>query len=312
MVPHAEGATAPQDDAMTRRFVHFACLDWSGAATAPLKGIALAVCDVAPAAPILQTPPHGPYWSREDVLGWLLDRADARDDMLIGIDFSPSLPFADTGAFFPGWAISPPDAPSLWAMVDDLCRTDPDLGANGFLTEDRAGLWFHRHRIPIDRNRFGEDGRGRLRVVERVARALGVTPASCFKLVGANQVGKSSLTGMRLLHRLRGRVPIWPFDPVPAHGPVIVEIYTSIAALEGGRRPGHTKMRTIAEMNEALITLGSRTISGSGPIDDHRSDAVVTAAWLRGVAQQHALWHPAELEQQPALRHTEGWTFGVP
>src|SRR3546814_10514255 len=56
-------------------------------------------------------------------------------------------------------------------------------------------------------------GRGRLRVCEHGQAAMGLSPQSCFNLVGAAQVGKSSLTCMRVLNRLRGRVPVWPFDP---------------------------------------------------------------------------------------------------
>ena len=36
---------------------------------------------------------------------------------------------------------------------------------------------------------------------------------------------------MRLLYRLAGRLPVWPVDPLPAEGSVVVEIYTTIAAL---------------------------------------------------------------------------------
>ena len=47
---------------------------------------------------------------------------------------------------------------------------------------------------------FGK-GNGRYRLVERVCRDDRHAPAtSCFNLVGAAQVGKSSLTGMRVLH----------------------------------------------------------------------------------------------------------------
>ncbi|WP_204315773.1 hypothetical protein, partial [Stenotrophomonas maltophilia] len=68
-------------------------------------------------------------------------------------------------------------------------------------------------------------------------------PYSCFNLVGASQVGKSSLTGMRVLHRLRGKVPLWPFDPLPEAGPVLVEIYTALAARAAGMRKGISKIR---------------------------------------------------------------------
>ena len=114
---------------------------------------------------------------------------------------------------------------------------------------------------------------------------------------------------MRLLHRLQHFLPIWPFDPVPPSGSLIVEIYTSIAALEAGRPKGRTKMTSIAALNEALTHIGSEPVPGAGPIDDHSSDALLTAAWLRTAHRRPELWSPAALT--PHLARTEGWTFGV-
>jgi hypothetical protein len=64
-------------------------------------------------------------------------------------------------------------------------------------------------------------------------------------------------------------------------------------------------------MNAALETLGSAPVPSTGPIDDHSSDAIVTAAWLRARAGDARLWAPAGLRDDPSLVHTEGWTFGV-
>jgi hypothetical protein len=116
---------------------------------------------------------------------------------------------------------------------------------------------------------------------------------------------------MRVLHRLAGRLPVWPFDPLPARGSVVVEIYTSIAALAAGRRKGRTKMRSVAELNDALAhpAIGSAPVARDGAIDDHASDALLTAAWLRRAATGAALWNPVDLDD--TVRRTEGWTFGV-
>ena len=140
------------------------------------------------------------------------------------------------------------------------------------------------------------------------SRGNGVSPVSCFNLVGAAQVGKSSLTGMRVLHRLAGRVPVWPFDPVPERGPLIVEIYTSIAARAAGVRPGRSKLRDGESLDAALTRLGSQPHAPLARYDDHSTDAILTAAWLRTVAHDPALWNPPGLD---AVRHTEGWTFGA-
>ena len=293
---------------MIRRFARFACIDWSGAATPRQTGIAVAVCEAGDGVPVLVGAPGG-RWSRPAVLDWLRGHAAAETDMLVGIDFSPALPFADRGAYLPGWADSPHDARALWALVDRIAIADPHLSAGAFVDHLEASRHFRRHG-GREGDLFG-GGTGRLRVTEAACRAAGFgTAQSCFNLVGAAQVGKSSLTGMRLLHRLGGRVPVWPFDPVPATGPMIVEVYTTIAARAAGRRGG-SKMRSGEALDVALAhpAIGSRVTGRSGGIDDHSSDAILTAAWLRRAATDAASWHPPAM---PAVRDTEGWTFGVP
>lgn len=235
---------------------------------------------------------------------------DLPPDTLVGLDLGISLAFADRAAFFPGWAESPPDAKALWALVERICAQDPHLGASSFVDHVEAARHFRRHG-----GREGEHfggGRGRFRVteIEIEQEQQGCKPTSNFNLVGAAQVGKSSLTGMRVLYRLAGHLPIWPIDPLPASGSVVVEIYTALAAIAAGRRAGRAKVRNFEDLNQALAALGSDTVPGSGPIDDHRSDALLTAAWLRTAAHRPELWHPAALT--PELSRTEGWTFGVP
>lgn len=289
-------------------FRHFAAIDWSGAAGERQRGIAVALADAAGGPPRLVRCEHG--WSREATLDWLLEGLPP--STLVGLDLGASLPFADCGAFFPGWADSPPDARALWAMVDAICADDPHLAASSFVDHARASGYFRRHG-----GREGAyfhapnapDRRGRFRVTERAQAAMGCKPYSNFNLVGAAQVGKSSLTGMRVLHRLGGQVPVWPFDPLPETGSVVVEIYTTIAAMAAGRSPGRSKMKTYEELAQALTTLGVRTVAGKGPIDDHSADALLTAAWLRAHAHRPELWAPPGMT--PDIARTEGWTFGA-
>lgn len=283
------------------RFAHFAAIDWSGAVGPRQDGIAVAICDLGSGAPKLILPEGG--WSRQKALDWLTDAMPA--DTLVGLDLGPSLPFSDMGAFFPGWSESPPDARSLWALVDRICADDAHLSAASFVDHAEASRHYRRHG-----GRKGEffERHGRLRVTEQAQKLQGLNPYSNFNLVGAAQVGKSSLTGMRVLHRLDGILPFWPFDRATA-GSMMVEIYTSIAAIAAGRTKGRTKMKTYAELDAALIAIGSEPSSGLGPIDDHSSDAILTAAWLRAVADRQDLWHPPALTKD--IARTEGWTFGV-
>lgn len=289
------------------RFTHFACIDWSGAAGERHRGIAAAICDIDGGPPRLLRPGH--RWSRGEMLDWL--GSAMPDGTLAGLDLGMSLPFIDTGAFFPGWNDSPATARELWRLVDDLCAGDDHFAATGFVTHFEASRYF-RHR-GVEGDRFGakgrSGGRGRLRVTEHAQQAMGCNPYSNFNLVGAAQVGKSSLTGMRILNRLPGCIPVWPVDPLTPSGSVVVEIYTSLAAIAAGRSKGRTKLRSYAELNAALAVISSPPVAGSGPIDDHASDALVTAAWLRNVAHRPEYWHPAGMSRE--IAQTEGWTFGA-
>ena len=287
------------------RFQHFLAIDWSGAKGATQKGIALAIAHRDGGAPVLIE--H--RWGREDVLAVLRD--ELPDDTLVGVDLGIALPHADCGAFFPRNRVLLPDAPALWALVDDICRDEPDLGANHFVAHPDYRPYF---RDGADTGPyFGCDGaahgRGRFRVTEHAQAAMGCKPYSNFNLVGAAQVGKSSLTGMRMLNRLRGHLPVWPIDPLRETGSVLVEIYTSLAAREAGRSSARAKMRSYEDLNEALGVLGSRPVAGSGAIDDHSSDALLAAAWLRAVAGEPDRWAPRGLTAD--IARTEGWTFGA-
>jgi hypothetical protein len=284
------------------RFAHFVAIDWSGATGARQPGIAVAICGAGSAAPVLVRPGH--IWSRSEVLDWLL--TDLAADTLVGLDLSTSFAFADCGAFFPGWADSPADARALWALVERICADEPDLSASTFVDHPEASRHFRRHG-----NRTGNlfpPGRGRLRVTERGQRDQGLSPYSNFNLVGAAQVGKSSLTGMRMLHRLHGQLALWPVDPLPEGGSVIVEIYTTLAARAAGIAQGRSKVRNAVALDDALAALGSAPHNPLVHYTDHVTDALLTAAWLRTVADNSAFWAPCGLD---AVRHTEGWTFGI-
>jgi hypothetical protein len=290
-----------------QRFDEFACIDWSGANSRWHKGIAVASCSVGQSAPILISPPQQ-HWTRSDALKWL--REQSQRNILIGLDLSLALPFIDQADYFPGWNSSPANAKLLWQIVDQLCADDEHLAANSFIQHAEVARHFRQQHNCGDL--FGS-GRGRLRVCEADGQALidGINPYSCFNLVGAAQVGKSSLTGMRVLHQLGGSIPVWPFDPFPETGPVIVEIYTSIAARASGVLPkSKSKITDGAILDAALISFGSaKHAPFPTRYTDHATDAILTAAWLRHVADNTSLWLPKKLT--PHIAQTEGWTFGV-
>ena len=288
------------------RFRSFVAIDWSGAVGPRQPGIAVAICHQGEDAPRLVPPPdERGVWSRQAVLDWLL--TDLPPDSLVGLDLGTSLAFADKGAFLPQWDRSPDDARQLWALVEDICADDAHLAATSFVDHPEAARHFRRHGAR-EGDLFGGGG-GRLRVTELAQREQGLNPYSNFNLVGAAQVGKSTLTGMRVLHRLDGRIPIWPFDADPGSGSLIVEIYTSLAAREAGKRKGQTKVWTGAELDQCLAHFGCDAHVPLPRYSDHQTDALLTAAWLRHAHACPQLWAPRE--RLPDIARTEGWTFGV-
>jgi hypothetical protein len=290
------------------RFSDFVGIDWSGAVGERHRGIAIAHASSDGAAPRLCG--EGRRWSRADVLQFI--RSELSAGTLVGLDLGTSLPFVDCGVYFPGCEASPPDAKSLWALVDEISGRDEHFAVTSFADHDAFAPYFRRHggrEGASFRCDGAAHGRGRFRVTELRQAEMGCRPYSNFNLVGAAQVGKASLTGMRLLHALGGTIPVWPFDPIPDSGPVIVEIYTTLAAIAAGRKASASKMRTMEELNTALGELASPPVPGRGPIDDHSADALLAAAWLRASAGRLDLWDPPGLTD--LIARTEGWTFGA-
>jgi hypothetical protein len=280
------------------RFGTFVAIDWSGAKGRRHKGIAIAEAR-EDGPPRLIRPEH--VWSRVEVLDWLLERA-AREPTLFGFDFSFAPPFVERGAYLPGEPEIPENARAFWAYVDARCD-DEDLGAASFLElAHRRHFYFGiADGVKADFVRF--------RMCDaRLNAQGGRKTASAYDAIGAAQVAKASFSGMRLLHRLDGKVAIWPMDPLPPNGSAVVEIYTRIYLRRAGM-PG-SKLRSRATLNLALAGLGSPPARLRFEPDDHQTDALVTAAGMRALARSepHA-FSPAGLTAD--LARTEGWTFGI-
>lgn len=282
------------------RFARFAAIDWSGAKGSRHKGIAVAICEEGSAAPALVAAPDG-IWSRQAVADWLVEVA-ADAPTLFGFDFSFAPPLVQRGSYLPGEHV-PDRARAFWAYVDARCD-DPDLGAASFLeTHHRRHFYFGK-----------ADGMKadymHLRVCEAHYNAGGGgKPSTVYDAIGAAQVAKASFAGMRFLHHVGAQIPVWPFDPLPDKGSLIVEIYSSIAARAAGRPRGRTKIRDAATLDAALTSMGSRPHMPLAAYDDHATDAIVTAAWMRRAAADPYCWTPEFLT--PLIAATEGWTFGV-
>lgn len=279
------------------RFAATVAIDWSGAKGRRHKGIAVAEARGSD-APRLVRPGH--VWSRAEVLDWLVERA-AREPTLFGFDFSFAPPFVERGAYLPGEPGIPDHARAFWAYVDDR-SADEDLGAASFLEQvHRRHFYFGiADGVKADFVRFRScDAALNL--------AGGRKTASAYDAIGAAQVAKASFSGMRLLHHLDGRLPVWPIDPLPARGSAVVEIYTRIYIRNAGL-PGN-KVRTAAELDIALVALGSEAARLDHVPTDHQSDALITAAGMRAHLAHPGAFAPRGLT--PHLARTEGWTFGI-
>lgn len=281
------------------RFQRFAAIDWSGAKGKRHKGIAVAICEAGGGAPRLVE--REKAWARAEVLDWLLAAA-AEAPTLFGFDFSFVPPIIERGEYLPGQEGVPSSAREFWTYVDDHCD-DEDLGAASFLeTSHRRHFYFgiadgvkagFMHFRQCDARLNAQGGR---------------KTASAYDAIGAAQVAKASFSGMRLLRRVDGKVAIWPIDPLPEQGSAVVEIYTRIYLRRAGL--AGTKLRTHADLNRALKGLGSPAARLRFEPNDHQTDAIVTAAGMRALAQSEPrAFNPVGLT--PEIARTEGWTFGV-
>ena len=280
------------------RFESYVAIDWSGAKGRRHKGIAIAEAR-GDAPPRLIRPGH--VWSREEVLRWLLRRA-AKEPTLFGFDFSAAPPIIERGEYLPGETDVPKTARQLWAYVDAL-SDDEDLGAASFLeSAHRRHFYFGiADGVKADFMHFRQCD-------ARLQAQGGRKIASAFDAIGAAQVAKASFSGMRLLHHLDGKVAIWPMDSLPAHGSVVVEIYTRIYLRRAGM--SGTKLRSRADLNRALKGLGSPPSRLRFEPNDHQTDALVTAAGMRALAlHEPRAFNPQGLTHE--IAQSEGWTFGV-
>jgi hypothetical protein len=282
---------------MTGGFTRFVAIDWSGAKGSRHKGIAIAACGLT-GPPRLVRPGH--VWSRTEVADWLIAEA-AQAPTLFGFDFSFAPPFAERGAYLPGESDVPENARDFWAYVDAKTQ-DEDLGAASFLEDiHRRHFYFGiADGVKADFVRFRQCD-------HRLNQTGGRKTASAYDAIGAAQVAKASFAGMRLLHRIDGRIAIWPMDPLLPGQSTVVEIYTRIYLRNAGL-PG-TKLRTRADLNVALKALGSPPARLRFEPDDHQTDALVTAAGMRAHLKHPDAFTPPGLTAQ--LAQTEGWTFGI-
>lgn len=282
---------------MTPRFTRTVAIDWSGAKGSRHKGIAIAEARAGEPPRLIRA---GHVWSRGEVLDWLVVET-ATEPTLFGFDFSFAPPMIERGAYLPGEADVPDTARAFWAYVDHR-SDDEDLGAASFLDRvHREHFYFGiADGVKADFVHFRQCD-------QRLNELGGRKTASAYDAIGAAQVAKASFSGMRLLHHLAGKVAVWPIDPLPSDGSTVVEIYTRIYIRNAGL--SGKKIRTTAELNRALVALGSPPVRLRATPSDHQTDALVTAAGMLAHLANPRAFDPPGLT--PEIARTEGWTFGI-
>ena len=283
---------------MMKPFDLFVGIDWSGARGERLPNMAVARCS-AGRIEMVDGPLNG-CWSRGALADWLLGFSRSGKRVLCGVDFSFCFPFLDKRSYFPGVDGAPQTVAEMRGALESVCVEDPHFGADSFLQHPAFGSHFFS---------TGK-ARDRLRITEQACWDQGFgKPETIFKIVGPKQVAKSSLTGMRVLHHLKRENPaiaIWPFDDPSTAPLVMVETYPAAFIRMAGE--GGAKVRHVNRLNAVLDHFAAGAVVYRD-LSDHQADALITAAALRALAGNAAMWHPPGLSDR--VRRTEGWTFGI-
>lgn len=286
-----------------RRFDSYVAIDWSGA-DGRYTGISVARCMPGTGAPRLVVP-RAARWTRTAVAEWLGHEVRSGRRLLIGFDFAFGLPFEPGVGYLAGAAAGTAGMFALWELIEQASGDAADFGCADILADRRfASLYWRTGRQP-------PSWAGRRRQAELACgAATGTYPECVFKLIGPKQVGKASLTGIRVLRHVRARnrdkVAVWPFEPVAATASAFVEIYPTLFRREAAG--AIAKLRTAADLNAALGRLGSRG-AAEAAFSDHDTDALISAAGLRHYIEARG-YGLDDVGDRPLRR--EGWIFGVP
>lgn len=286
-------------------FDYFVGIDWSGAKGKSHKGISLFTATAGQSLPVKQMPPNGKKaFSRADVI-FYLEALSKKGSVLAGIDFAFAYPVDDKGHYFPDLDdedLQPHDAPSLWALIDEINQEAEDY--YGGLIWDHMPLGAY-YNAPAGRK--GARFQSRRRKTEEVARSV-KAPSPTFNCVGPAGVGTGSLAGMRLCHYFANSASIWPFINRPEASLCLVEIFPSYYFKLAGVTPIGADYTKPQSMNKALAFFDTAPVAddfnAEGP-DADDADALISAAALRFLSQNK------DYLDVPFIARREGWIFGV-
>ncbi len=292
-----------------KNFDGFVGVDWSGAKN-PVRtlNIAVAICDRENPSPKL-VKNADTAWSREAVLQWLVEQAVKNKRLLVGIDcnfgYARSVGQKQFGRNY--------TYRDLWRAVENANLQNNNFFAGGFWENPRYSSAFWT---------TGKMPKGFTmpkRETEHACHKTGYgTPESPFKLIGAKQVGKGGLAGMRMLMHLKAilgnDLAIWPFEnDTDGATLVITEIYPRFFIRKAGY--GTKKITDNKDVYSILSHFGADIDNLGAEVSDHEADAVIAAAGLYDVCGSRPyvpenFSNPENMSPEAALQ--EGWIFGVP
>lgn len=287
-----------------KAFDQYVAIDWSGAKS-PIKtkSIALSFALTGNAAPHIS----GKLWSRSMIFDWIEAVSKSNKRTFLGIDCN----FGYAQTVLEQQLGKDAIASDLWAKIEDICSKQDNFFAGSF--------WDH----PVYKPYFWTSGKKEKnfkieqRATEKICTDMGLgKPESPFKLIGAKQVGKGGLSGMRLIHALKKKlgksIAVFPFDQNYDDAKVVItEIYPRLFIKLAGF--GNNKVRTLEDLNTILAKLGTQPVKDDFTPSDHEADAIISAAGLRYLLNQndlkiHELFHPPVPQ---TVLEKEGWIFGV-
>lgn len=284
-------------------FEQFVAIDWSGAAS-PKKtwAVSFAHCRDHICAP----EPLQEKLSRTDVFNWISKQIQSSAKTLIGIDcnlgYHKSVATQQLGDQVNYW--------QLWCSIEEICAADSNFFAGRWWNDEQFGKHFWKAgKQPAW---FNLQTLRRATEHSAVAQGLG-NPESPFKLIGAKQVGKGGLAGMRVMHALKtefgDKVAIWPFESHLLNSATVVisENFPRLFIRHAGF--GNNKIRSCKDLNQILAHFDSPLMEMEDPLNDHLTDAIVACAGMRWFYNNK---QPLDVSQLPEqATRIEGWIYGV-
>jgi len=226
-------------------------VDWSGRKTGERSVICLAE---ARAGQLLSVQSG---FTREEVIAHLIEMKTEDPKIVVGFDFSFSLPG--------------------WFVADQGCNSAVDFWP---VARDRGEHWLAECADPF----WGRPGRKKpapdptrqqLRETDiATAAAVGQTPRSPFQVSGAGSVGSSTLRGIPFLPQLRAAgFKIWPWDD--AAPPAAMEIWTRVAIGDTVKSSPNARIEAV-KSHRGIPSPLRKPASASEDL----FDAAMTALWL--------------------------------